>query len=281
MSEIEKNHLWGSLAALSMQADDLDLARAYCRRVAEREPKNILIRHFLCDLNLRAFEKDQAPDLPELDRQLSEIEQLSGRGPYWLYGKAIRTLVQSKKKDPQLLLEARGYLKEAMDIRKEWSAPAVLAGKICELQDEPDQALDFYVRAIYRMGERDGDVIRRTVQLLVPRGHIEEAKQLFDYLEKQKSPLLSEMKEQYVTVEVFTGRHRQSRGGRREIGRRRQHELQGLPASGTDVRLSGPAFEIQGGACQAGRQIRPGNDRDGAAGRGRATGSPQIESPGR
>ena len=56
-----------------------------------------------------------------------------------------------------------------MEVRKDWSALAVLAGKICELQDEPDQALDFYMRAIYRMGERDSDVIRRTVQLLVPR----------------------------------------------------------------------------------------------------------------
>ena len=55
-----------------------------------------------------------------------------------------------------------------MEARKDWSAPAVLAGKICEMQDEPRPGLDFYVRAIYHMGERDSDVIRRTVQLLVP-----------------------------------------------------------------------------------------------------------------
>ena len=90
-------------------------------------------------------------------------------------------------------------------IRKDWPALAVLAGKICEMQNEPDQALDFYIRAIYQMGERDNDVIRRTVQLLVPRGHIEEAGQLFDYLEKQKSPLLGEMNQEYVYVKVFTG----------------------------------------------------------------------------
>ena len=205
MTDVEKTHLWGSLAALSVQANDLDLARSYCRLVAEQEPKNIRIRYLLCDLNLRAYEKGQTPDLQELDKLLSEIEQLGGRGPFWLYGKAIRTLVQSKKPDPQLLLEARGYLQEALEIRKDWSAPAVLAGKICEMQDEPDQALEFYVRAIYRMGERDSDVIRRTVQLLLPRGRIEEARQLFDYLEKQKSPLLGEMSQEYVYVKVFTG----------------------------------------------------------------------------
>ena len=104
-----------------------------------------------------------------------------------------------------MLLEARGYLQEALEVRKDWSAPAVLAGKICEMQDEPDQALDFYVRAVYGMGERDSDVIRRTVQLLLPRGRIEEAKQLFDYLEKHKSPLLGDMNQEYAYVKVFTG----------------------------------------------------------------------------
>jgi len=205
MTDFEKTHLWDNLVALSVQANDLDLARFYCRLVAEKEAKNLRIRYLLCDLNLRAYEKGQAPDLQELDNLLNEIEQLGGRGPFWLYGKAIRTLVQSKKTDPQLLLEARGYLQEALKVRKDWSALAVLAGKICELQNEPDQALEFYARAVYRMGERDSDVIRRTVQLLLPRGHIEEARQLFDYLEKQKSPLLGEMNQEYVYVKVFTG----------------------------------------------------------------------------
>ena len=112
--------------------------------------------------------------------------------------------MQSNKKDPQLLLEARGYLQEALEIRKDWAPPAVLTGKICEMQDDPDQALDFYIRAIYHMNERDSDVIRRTVQLLVPRGRVGEAKQLFDYLEKKKSPLLGEMNQEHLYVEVFT-----------------------------------------------------------------------------
>ena len=205
MTDFEKTHLWASLAALSVQSNDLDLGRFYGRLVADQEPKNILIRYLLCDLNLRIYEKGQVPNFQELDQRLDEIEQLGGRGPFWLYGKAIRALAQSKKTDPQLLLEARGYLQQALEVRKDWSAPAVLAGKICEMQDEPDQALEFYVRAIYRMGERDSDVIRRTVQLLLPRGHIEEARQLFDFLEKQKSPLLGEMNQEYVYVKVFTG----------------------------------------------------------------------------
>ncbi len=208
MTDFERTHLWSSLAALSVQANDFDLARSYCRLVAEQDPKNVLVRYLLCDLNLRAFEKGQTPDLPELDKQLKEIEQLGGRGPYWLYGKAIRTLVQSKKKDPQLLMDARGYLKEAMEVRPDWSALAVLTGKICEMQDEPDQALEFYTNAVYRMGDRDSDMIGRAVRLLVARGRrtdIEEAKQLIDYLEKQKSPLLTEMNQQVAYVKVFTG----------------------------------------------------------------------------
>ena len=76
-----------------------------------------------------------------------------------VFRKKIHALVQSKKPDPQLLVEARGYLQAAMEVRKDWSALAVLAGKICEMQDDPDQALDFYMRAVYHMGERDSDVI--------------------------------------------------------------------------------------------------------------------------
>ncbi len=141
----------------------------------------------------------------ELDQALSEIEHFSGRGPFWLYGKAIRTLVQSKNTDPKLLSEARSYLQEALELRKDWSAAAVLAGKICELQDEPDRAVEYYMRAVFIMGERDSDVIRRTVQLLLPRGYIDEAGQLFAYLEKQKSPLVGEMNQQLVEVRVFRG----------------------------------------------------------------------------
>ena len=205
MRDLEKTHLWASLAALSVQADDLDLARSYCRLVAAKEPTNIRIRYLLCDLALHAYEKGQKPDLGELDQALSEIEHFSGRGPFWLYGKAIRTLMQSKNTDPKLLSEARSYLQEALELRKDWSAAAVLAGKICELQDEPDRAVEYYMRAVFIMGERDSDVIRRTVQLLLPRGYIDEAGQLFAYLEKQKSPLVGEMNQQLVEVRVFRG----------------------------------------------------------------------------
>ena len=210
MTDAEKKQLWGNLGAFCTQAgaldpNALDLGRSYYRLLAEKDPANIVIRYLLCDLNLRAYEKGQTADLPELDKLLNEIEQLGGQGPYWLYAKAIRTLVKSNKKDPKLLLEARGYLQDALKVRKDWAALAVLAGKICEMQDEPDQALEFYVNAIYRMRERDNDVIRRTLALLMPRGRIDEAGQLFDYLEKQKSPLLGEMAPQYALWKVYRG----------------------------------------------------------------------------
>ncbi len=79
----------------------------------------------------------------------------------------------------------------------------VLAGKICELQEEADQALEFYTHAVYALGERDVDVIARTVRLLVPRRRFDEAKLLFDYLAKQKSPLVGEMHQEYIFVKVF------------------------------------------------------------------------------
>jgi tetratricopeptide (TPR) repeat protein len=204
LSDVEKSQLWDGLATLAVQAKDLDLARTYCRLIAEAEPKNVRVRCVLCDLHFRAFEKGHPVDMQELDRLVDEIGRLGGQGPFWLYAKAIRALVQSQNKNPQLLLESRRYLRDAMEMRNGWSALAVLSGKVCELQEEPDQALEFYIRAIYSLNERDNDVIRRTAQLLVPRGRIDVAMQLFDYLEKQKSPMVDEMGQDYVYVKVFT-----------------------------------------------------------------------------
>ncbi len=148
--------------------------------------------------------KGRPVDMQELDALVADIERLTGQGGgYWHYSRAVRELVQSKNKDPQLLAEARKDLQQAMDARKEWAAPASLAGKICELQDEPDQALEFYTHAIFRLGERDSDVVARTVKLLVPRRRIDEAKILFDLLESRKSALVEEMHQEYVYVKVF------------------------------------------------------------------------------
>jgi cellulose synthase operon protein C len=77
------------------------------------------------------------------------------------------------------------YLKQCVKISKDWAAPVVLLGKICERQNEPDMALDCYMRAV-RLGERDKEVIRRASDLLQSRGRVKEAKQLSDYLEKHK-----------------------------------------------------------------------------------------------
>ena len=242
-NDAAKAHLWSNLANLCIQANGLDLARSYCHRVADKEPTNIHNRCCSASWTSGLTKRTRTSIGKELDQWVDEIKQLSGRGPYWLYAKAIRTLVESQRKDPKLLLEARGYLKEALEQRGEWAAPAVLAGKICEMQDEPDQALDFYTRAIYRLGERDGDVIRRTVQLLVPRGRIDEAKQLVDYLEKKKSPLLGEMTPDLAWVMAFRGEPRRGGKGHRRLGRRRQQGLQGFPPSGPDVRRACPAVE--------------------------------------
>jgi tetratricopeptide (TPR) repeat protein len=205
MPDFARIQLWGDLAALSIQVNDLDLARFYTRKAAEKDPANIRLWCTLCQLDLQAYEKGQTPDLRVFDEQLGTVERMGGQGPFWLYCKAIRALLQSKNTDPQLLQEAQDCLKKALELRHDWSAPAVLAGKIFEIQQEPDLALDSYIRAIHEMGERDTDVIRRTVHLLMPRRRYEDAKALFDYLDKQKSPLVGEMNEDYVYVKVFTG----------------------------------------------------------------------------
>jgi tetratricopeptide (TPR) repeat protein len=131
------------------------------------------------------------------------VERLSDQGPFVLYAKAVRAYVQAKNKDTQLLRDANLYAQAAIRIRNDWAPVVVLAGKICELQEEADQALAYYTHAIYALSDRDVDVIGRTVRLLVPRRRFDEAKALFDYLEKQKSSLVEEMHQDYVFVKVF------------------------------------------------------------------------------
>ena len=53
MTDADRRHLWTNLGSLSVQANELALARDYYRLVAENDPKNIAIRYSLCDLNLR------------------------------------------------------------------------------------------------------------------------------------------------------------------------------------------------------------------------------------
>ena len=208
MSEAEKLAIWNMLGNMCIQANEVDLGRVYFRRVAEKEPKNLRVRSMLCELDLRAFEKGKIVDLQELDRLIDELEQLSGRGIDWLYGKAIRALVQAEGKEtakddkPKLLSEARGYLFDAIKLRNDWTPAYVLAGKICELQGEGDLALEFYVRA-FMQGERNSDFLGRTVRLLVPLQRSDEATLLLDILEKQKSAVVGEMQKTYVTVKAF------------------------------------------------------------------------------
>jgi cellulose synthase operon protein C len=201
----EKRQLWSILATLSDQANEYDLCRDYYRQLAAADSNDIrpLIR--LCELQLRAFEKKRPVDEQELDRLAKEIERLTGQGPFWHYAKAVGALVRSKnaKNDP-LLVEARDHLLEAMKVRNDWAALAVMTGKICELQDEPDQALEFYLRAIH-FGNRDSDVVGRAAQMLVARRRLDDANKLFVFLEKQKSPLLDEMPREYGLVKVFLG----------------------------------------------------------------------------
>ncbi len=117
----------------------------------------------------------------------------------------MRAFIQANNKDPKLILEAAGYVSEALKISREWVPVILLAGRICESQGNAEQALLFYKIAISR-GERDVDVIRHTARLLVQRHHpedLKDAKELFDSLEKQKSPLVGEMQQEYIFVKVL------------------------------------------------------------------------------
>ena len=197
MTDSDKLRLWNNLGTLSVQSDDLDSARSYFRLVAEKDPKNIVIRCLLCELSLRVYEKGQTPDLQDLGKLLGEIEQLGGHGPYWLYGEAIRILVYWIKR-PRKTSSKPAVTCKMLGGPKGLVSPGRFGRQDLRTAERTRSGIGLLYTGHLSDGERDSDVIRRTVHLLLPRGCGGEAKQLFDYLEKQKSPLLGEMNQDYV-----------------------------------------------------------------------------------
>jgi tetratricopeptide (TPR) repeat protein len=221
LTESEKVQLWAILGNMSDEAGEPALAQMYLRRQVDKEPNNVQVRCRLCEMQFRNFEKGRPVDMPEINRLVDDIEKLNAQGPFTLYAKAVRDFVLAKNKDPKLLQEARDDLEGASEVvrkvlhsqpnddtsrdRSNWAAPVVLAAEICELQDEPEIALNLYVQSVYALGVRDNDVIGRAARLFLSRGRLDEAKAMFDYLESRKSPLLDEMHQEYVFVKVFRG----------------------------------------------------------------------------
>ena len=182
--ETARVNLWGGLITAALQVGDTEQASSLSRKVAEKQPNNVQVRYLLLDRAIASG--DQAA----IKKALDDIKLVAGEGLYWLYGQAIRLYLQSNdSKDPTpMLKEALDYLAKARELRKDWSRISLAEARIYDRLGRTDVALRSYREAI-DLGERNANVIQRTIQILYQMRQVGEADRLLRRLEGENVSL--------------------------------------------------------------------------------------------
>ncbi len=138
-------------------------------------------------------------DLAAMARTLETVKQIEGSGPLWRVGEAMRLSVEAKNtKESQtaerdaLYSKAIGQLTEAAVLRPAWTRIPRLKGEILERQNRSDLATQAYLEAI-ELGERNPQLVSRTVYLLYQQGRFVQADEVVRKLQEQKSPFSSDL----------------------------------------------------------------------------------------
>jgi len=188
-SHQEKVRLFDGLLGIAFRMGDTEHGRKLCRRVAALEPNNVRIRFLLLETAIRYGGESKVQEIINL---LTEIRNVEGEGPHWLYGQAVRlnlealASIQESANDPQKqaqyqekLAQAQQYLARAREFRRNWSRIPALAGLIYEQQGNSRKALENYLVAI-DLGEGNPEVLDRTLRLLYRAKEFERVKEVVD-----------------------------------------------------------------------------------------------------
>jgi tetratricopeptide (TPR) repeat protein len=204
-SSEEKSQLWRGLLSIALQVHEYDLAKQYCRMAAKEAPQDMKIRYTLFEIALRNRDTSNLPPLlKELDDLLDEIEQIGGTSSVWDYAKAVRLRLESISGNSEVLKQAMEYAKKANIKSPHWAQPIRLMGEILELQGKYDDALSYYQLAIEH-GERDLELVRRTVNMLFERYQYAEADKILRQLDTSNSPLSEDLLRREVMISIDSG----------------------------------------------------------------------------
>ena len=106
--------LWNGLLDDLLEIKEFDRAKQLGHQVAQLQPHDATIRYRLLELIRVTFDaRNPAASLAELDRVLEEIDAIAGRGPLWLFGKAVRLTLEASRGKPELLDAAMDYARQA------------------------------------------------------------------------------------------------------------------------------------------------------------------------
>ena len=176
LSDADKIRLWSGLTGLIGQMGDDAYLQQLCQRLAKADPNNIRVLFMLFEIAVRQQDDGAMQDA------LDQIEAVEGRGPFWLYGQAMRLSLLSKGKNDQQLQQALKYLQTAREQRPSWSRLPLLQGSICDQLGQTEQALKYYEEAL-DMGNRNPGLVRRLARLYQGQRRFNDAYKVIMLLE--------------------------------------------------------------------------------------------------
>ncbi|MDB5342793.1 MAG: domain protein putative component of TonB system [Schlesneria sp.] len=177
-----------NFAMMFLAIGDFPNAEEQGRLGATLQPTDLSIRLLLFDVALRA----KQPKL--MGEILEEVKRITGEGPLWHYGEAVRlTLLSELSPNQELLSQARFHLVKAKTQRPAWVRIPLLFAEVETQSGDLSAAIEQLQEAIITLGERSPVILSKTVSLLFSQRRFIEADQIVRRLQERQSLVTSDM----------------------------------------------------------------------------------------
>ncbi len=147
-------------------------AKRLLKQILETNPAHYTALQLLVDISID--EKDDAETIQLIERMRTQEGE---EGFHWRMSSLNRLFAKLQAGERNVNVDARKLVDELSKLRPSWNQVATAQGRLLELNGQMDQALEQYKKAI-ELGERNPEIIKKTVQLLTLRRRPEEAKQI-------------------------------------------------------------------------------------------------------
>jgi tetratricopeptide (TPR) repeat protein len=209
--------------------------RTLCQQICAKDPNNLSIRLLRFDLAIgqaqSAMEKAKEPkqaaeqipetveaesaqgqsakadrdraaqavrdSLADMNRVLSEIEKITGKGALWHFHRAVHLGLLGDQTEEEgegetLYEQAYAHLLTAEKLRPRWSRVATRQGRIAERLGKGNTAIEKYLYAV-ELGESSPEVLRHLFRLLYQQERYPEAERVIRRLEQRPDVLTPEL----------------------------------------------------------------------------------------
>ena len=182
LGEEDQARLLAGLAELSFRAGNTQLARAFCKRLAESplHQNDLRLRLFVFDL---AVQDGNDAEMQAALRDVQAVEQ--SNGPFTHFATAVIHIrkarqIKDREKQEAHLEEAMRELDRLAEVRSSWSKLSLARAEIYELRGQPEMMIAELQNAV-RGGESNAAVVGKLVAALYARQRYKDA---FDELKR-------------------------------------------------------------------------------------------------